>query len=169
MNIEVKNKKKLYSYLLVILAAFIIELFVFNFRTFESMFYREKDFSSVTMEIAGAEDFGEGLYRIGEEGNAVIYLKNMPEVLQGNRLHNVFLEIYLPEAEDNIYAESGCMYITPYVRDAGHDQYDILAEHVYREDIQDSKFLWITPVGEVKTIALNVRLSEGGVFQIIRI
>lgn len=161
------DKKAKYKQLLIpLIIALLLEVFVFNYRTYLSLTYKEISFPAASVEVMGAEDFGEGVYRIGEEGNAVIYLKNMPEALQGNRFHNVYLDIYLPEAEDDIYTESGCMYITPYVRDAGHDQYDILAERVYRQDIEDSKYLWITPAGEVKTLALNIRLSEGSVFQI---
>ena len=163
MSVKTKDKKIYIYYALIVV---LIELSVFNFRTIESFFLKETIFPETSMEVAGAEAFGEGVYRIGDEGNAVIYLKRMAEALNGRSLHNVYADIYLPEAEDNIYTESGCMYITPYVRDAGHDQYDILAEHVYREDIEDSKFLWITPAGGVKTIALNIRLSEGSVFQI---
>ena len=160
------KKMKTNKILITFLIALLIEVFLFNFRTYLSLGYGELVLTEDSIEIAGAEAFGEGVYRIGEEGNAVIYLKGIEDALNGQRFHNVYVDIYLPEAEDNIYTESGCMYITPYVRDGGHDQYDILAEHVYREDIEDSKFLWITPAGGVKTIALNISLSEGSVFRI---
>ena len=162
-----KDKKARYIVFLPFLFAFMIEIFVFNFRTFESMFNREIVLSSDNLDIQGAEAYGDGFYVItGDEGKAAIYLIGLNELLKDSRFDNVKLDISLPEAEDVSWRESGCMYITPYVRDGGHDRYDILAERVYRQDIEDSKFLWITPAGELKTIALNVSLSEGSAFQI---
>ncbi len=158
------DKKKYKQLLIPIIIAFLLEVFVFNFRTYLSLGYKEISFPAGAIDVMGAEELGEGIYAIGEEGYAIIYLTGMSDVLQGRKLHNVYVDVDLPEAEDNVLTESGCMYITPYVRDGGHDQYDILAEHVYRTDIEDSKFLWITPAGEVKTVALNIRLGEGSVF-----
>lgn len=156
-----------YHVLIPALLALLIEVFIFNFRTFESMFNKEIQLPAANVDVQGAESFGEGVYRITDDGgNAVIYLKDLEALLQGRGFNNVRLDIALPEAEDVSWRESGCMYITPYVRDAGHDQYDVLAKHVYRQDIEESKFLWIIPAGGVKTIALNISLSEGSVLQI---
>ncbi|MBP5608085.1 MAG: hypothetical protein J6X66_07445 [Lachnospiraceae bacterium] len=164
-----KETKKL-LYILPFIVALLIEVFIFNFRSFLTLFNREINYPVENIEVQGADSFGDGVYRIAEEGgNAVIYIKALESMLQDKNLNNVYIDIYLPEAEDVSWQESGCMYITPYIRDGGHDRYDILAEHVYRQDIEDSGFLWLTPAGKVKTVTLDVSLSEGSVFRIRRV
>ena len=162
-----KDKKIRYICFLPFLLALILEISVFNFRSLGSMFNKETAVMPENLDVQGAEGFGDRVYRITDEnGNAAIYLKGLSDLMQGSRLNNVRLDIFLPEAVDVGWQESGCMYITPYVRDGGHDRYDILAEHVYRQDIEESKYLYLTPAGDVKTVALNISLSEGSIFQI---
>ncbi|MCR5251232.1 MAG: hypothetical protein K6E50_11550 [Lachnospiraceae bacterium] len=149
----------------LLLAAFLLELFVFNFRTFQSLFFNETvvpadhlKFQDMTADEAG------DLYLA--EGQGVIYLTGLPELPGTERIRNVRLEAELPEVADRPDEAGGILTISPYIRDAGHDQYDPYAEHVFHPQIEDSHFLWLHPSDPVKTITLSLELSEGSVLRL---
>ncbi|MBR3517704.1 MAG: hypothetical protein IKO10_15495, partial [Lachnospiraceae bacterium] len=84
-------------------------------------------------------------------------------------IHNLHLEWELPLAEDAAWRQSGICTITPFVRDEGHDQYTQLADHIFRQDIPASGYLWLQGSGKIRTVALQLAFSEQGALQCHRI
>lgn len=160
--VSVKNGKNVSLYFVALIVAIVLEVFVFNIRTWESLFFDEINYPVEMMDIQGMKDIGDGTYVIDDpENGGIIYIYDLQSKLNGTAFHNVRLDIELPQAMDSPYYESGILNMGVHVRDEGHDQYVQLADHVYRQDIEDSKYLWIKPAGNMKTVTLELKPSEG--------
>ncbi len=147
---------------LLLLIALIMEIGVFNFRSIQSLGYKELHYPLEQLKLVNIEMDGAADYRItGEDGWGQFYVKNLQELLGGAEVRNVYLKLHLPEALDRPAEESGICHVIPYIRDGGHDRFIPLAEHIYREDIPASHFIWVKGNGPVKTLMFHVSLSEG--------
>ena len=147
---------------ILLLAALLVEIFVFNIRSVGSLFYAEIQYPLSELSLQGIDISEDGVLHLsGGEGQSAIYLKNLNGLPGAEKIRNIRLDLELPDAYDRAWEESGILTITPYVRDAGHDQYDILADQVCRPEAEDSCYLWLKPSDPVKTIVLVMRRSEG--------
>lgn len=156
------GKKDLKIWGILLLAALLVEIFVFNIRSVSSLFYSETEYPLSALEIQNMSvDEGGVLHLSGEEGQSAIYLKSLNELASAEKIRNIRLDLELSDASDRAWEESGILTITPYVRDAGHDRYDILADQVCRPEVEDTHFLWFKPSDPVKTIVLVMHRSEG--------
>ncbi len=155
----------------LILITILAELFLFNIRSVQSLFYQEQELTADHMRLDGFDTVdvnGTTVYVLADGyDNGVVYLTGLDQLTE--QVHNVYLEWYLPLAQDVPYERSGICTITPMVRDEGHDQYTQLADHIYRPDIGASKYLWLQGNGKIRTVVLQTAFSEQGALQIGRI
>ena len=169
-SIETKNKRYMQVFCLLAIS-FLIEILIFNFRSIQSLFYQEQEVTGEHIRVDGFDAYtmeGHELYVLSDGYDVgVVYLTGLDQLT--DRVHNLYLEWGLPAAQDNPYEVSGICTITPLIRDEGHDQYTQLADHVYRQDIETSKYMWIQGMGRVRTIVLKTGFSEQGALQIKRV
>ncbi|MBR3306098.1 MAG: hypothetical protein IKI75_02435 [Lachnospiraceae bacterium] len=162
----VKGKKK--TYLCLFIAALLCELLVFNIRSVLSLFSQEREYPLENMITENAEALGDGYYRLDREaGGGRFYLPRSGGL--GDDFRSLRLDIELPQAEDSAAARSGVLDITPMLRDEGHTDYVQLAEHVYREDVPASRYMYFYGGGGIKAVVLDMLPSEGEIIRIGRI
>ncbi len=156
------EKSELRTFGILLLAAILLEIFVFNFRSLCSMFYEELDYPVSQLSLQNAEFDENDILRPDPENGGIVFLTKLDKLIGNGKIRNVRIDFSLPEAVELPWEESGTLTVTPYIRDAGHDRYDILAEHVCRPDVEDSCYLWLKPADPVKTVGLMMRTGEGG-------
>ena len=165
---EIKKEQRGKAVLILLIIALCIEIFVFNIRAVQSVFYKECVLAGEQINTGGFDAYGDGLYMLQENAEeGVVYLTGLDQLT--DTVHNVHLEWELPMAQDSPWMESGICTITPFVRDEGHDQYTQLADHVFRPDVPNSGFLWLQGSGKIRTVALQLAFSEQGALQIGRV
>ena len=167
----IKRRFRQYGgYLVLGMLAILLEFFLFHAREFFSAAEKEVVFDIAGLSVENAELYENGeMVLCGDEGSGQLYLTDLQKYLKGQRLRNVRLELSLLQAADDGSRVSGVCKMQVYIRDAGHDRYAVLGEHVYREDVEDSHYLWLDAMDPVKTVVLDLKLSEGNVLRIDRI
>ncbi len=153
---SVFDKYRLYC--IALAAALLIELFIFNFRSWQSLFLTPV---SLPAECLMASDID-----IGEDGFLVInddsriYLTKL-DTVAGRQIHNVFLDLELKDAEDIPFMESGVLTLRPVMTDEGNSRGVTLAERKMRNDDDQSHFLWFAGAGQIKELSFGLSLSNG--------
>ena len=156
------------KFIIIVLAALGLEVLVFNFRALQSLFYREVSYPLEECEMEYFDEYDDHVFKLKAD-NGVMYLTGLEEKMDGRTLHNVHLDISLPDAIDMPMVETGILTIEPYMRDAGHDAYARLAEHKVRDDIPVSKYLWVSGAGAIKTLTFGLSFTNGKLIQIHKI
>ena len=164
----IKNRFHQYGgYLVLGMIAILLEFFLFHARGVLSAGETEAVIDPADLSVENAELSADGqMVLLGEEGNGMLYITGLQKYLNGQRLKNVRLDLELPQAFDDGGRVSGICEMQVYIRDAGHDRYAPLGEHIYRPDVTDSHFLWMEVMDPVKTVVLDLKLSEGNVLRI---
>lgn len=151
----------------IMLVSVLLELVFFNFRSIQSLFLTEKEYPLDEIYAEGMLYDGD-CYYLTEE-TAVVYLTDLPEKTDGRGVHNVRLDIELPDSQDLPFMESGVLRLWPYLQDEGHERYCALTEHIYREDIPQSSWLALHGSGEIRSIAFQLSLSNGNAVRLKQI
>ena len=166
MNEKESNKKKWLPFLTMMLLAVMAELFLFNFRYFQSMLYTELSYPVAAVETEQALLAENGTVVFEEDATGRFYLTGLDQLLGEKELHNIRLDWRLADAQEDPGRESGICSLQCIVRDEGHDRYVTVGTHILRPEIVSSRFLWIQGYGKIKTIVLDATLSEGNRIQI---
>ncbi len=167
----IKNRFHQYGgYLVLGMVAVLLEILLFHARALFSAGETEAVIAPADLSVENAQLSENGeMILLGDEGRGQLYLTGLQKYLDGQKLKNVRLDLALPQAFDDEGRVSGICKMQIYVRDAGHDRYAPLGEHIYREDVADSHYLWMEVMNPVKTVVLDLKLSEGNVLQIEQI
>ena len=153
--------------LLLLLITAVVEIVIFNCRTWQSMAYREIRYPVEQIEVENADRYDDGYFVLtGEDGKGQFYLTGLEDLLQGTALKNIRIELELPQTLERPDLESGVAKVQLYVRDEGHDRYAVLEEQAIRPDVEASRYLWLDTYGSVRTLVLDTALSEGEILQI---
>lgn len=161
-------KNRIILILIVFAAAVFTELFVFNFRTIQSLFYKEIQIPVDGLKTTGILSFGDGVYKFDPDSEEarVIYLSDLDELECAGEVHNIRFDAETPSSIDLMFIESGVLNADIYVRDEGNDRYTMLEGHKFLEGNEASKYVFIDPAGKVKTIAMNLSMTNGAVLNI---
>nr|MCR5128916.1 hypothetical protein [Lachnospiraceae bacterium] len=162
-----KRNNTIYRFLIPAAIALLLELFVFQFRSIQSLFLTEQEYPLEQLEMEEVMREGNIFRLTGEE--PMIYLSGLQERCGTQKLRNIRIEFSLPFSEDVPYIESKVLRIRPYVSDAGREFFTQLADHICREDIPQSSFLWLNGIGAIKTAGLRPFLSNGDAIRIQKI
>ncbi|MCR5129392.1 MAG: hypothetical protein K6B69_14985 [Lachnospiraceae bacterium] len=162
-----KEDKKVALYTLLILVVVFLELLFFNYRTWQSQSYQEVLYPLEVIRTENVQAIEDGYCMLtGEDGTGRFILHGLDKLLGEKRLENVWLNWELPQAQDTIWAESGICRVHIYAEIKGNNGYRDLGEHVFREDIPESRFLWIHDADRIETLVLETGLSEGNLIRI---
>ena len=163
---KVKEDRKAELYILLVLIVVFLELFFFNYRTWRSQSYQEVPYPLEVIQTQDMQVYDDGYCElVGEDGTGRFILPGLDKLLGDKRLENVWINWRLPQAQDTIWAESGICKVHIYAETKGDNGYRDLGEHVFREDIPESRYLWINDAGRIKTLVLETCLSEGNLIQ----
>lgn len=178
----------------ILLFALITEILVFNFRSIQSVFYKETVLPVDGYLMTGMKYFGDGVYKMVDEdvtgyavvdegreqaeldydtgngvdgnGNAVraLYITGLDE--RAGRIHSIKIDTDNSAAIDLPMSESGVLYVKTHIRDEGNELYETIDWHPVIESNEASKYIYMQPAGDVSAIALEFDLSNGRVFGI---
>ena len=178
----------------IVIAAVVIEIFIFNFRSIQSLFYKETVLPVDGYMMTGMKYFGDGVYKLtredvkgvavvpegkdqaelfhdtGEgvdsEGLAVnaLYVTGLDETA-GN-IHSIRLDVETPDAIDLPMAESGILFVKIHIKDAGNAFYEETDWHPVIYANEASKYIYIQPAGKVSSLVFEFSLSNGTVLDV---
>lgn len=180
----------------IIIAALAVEVLVFNFRSLQSIFYKEIDIPVDGHKMTGMKYFGDGVFKltaddvvgmtvlepgqnqaeleygtglgIDGDGNSVaaLYLSRLGETIGDVSVHSIKLDIEMPDAIELPFAESGVLYVKTHIKDAGNEFFETLDAHPVLQDNEASKYIYMQPSGKVSSIVTEFSLSNGQVIVI---
>lgn len=142
MNINMKSVRN--KCMIIAFIAIAIELFIFNFRTFESFLFKEVESFSISYSDGSKVDENNTVTFTGEDG---MYI-----VLEGlnQTVNNLYLNI------TSVQNPAAALNITLSVRDQGSNQfYDLPSFEVY-QNRESSKYIKLNLNGMAKSIKITL-------------
>ncbi len=179
---------------LLVVVAVAVEILVFNFRSIQSLFYKETALPVDGYMMTGMKYFGDGVYKLiredvkgvavvpegqnqaelsydtGEgvdaEGSAVsaLYVTGLDEFI--GDIHSIRLDVETPNAIDLPMDESGVLYVKAYIKDEGNAFYEDTNWHPMIYTNEASKYIYIQPAGKVSALVFEFSLSNGTVLNV---
>lgn len=148
--------------LILLCAAALTEICLFNFRSIQSLFYKEHSWEEYTVEYSGVNRYEGGIISIQDE-KAVISIQDI-----GLDVKNIRLDLELLDAIDLFYMESGICYVDINVLDEGSSEvmYRIIMDWPVQPENLTSQFKWIQAMGEIQRLDINISLPSGHLFKI---
>lgn len=155
-------KITLRNLLLLLCAAALTEICLFNFRSIQSLFYKEHSWEEYTVEYSGVKIYEGDIISIQDE-NAVISIQGIDHDVK-----NIRLDLELLDAIDLFYMESGVCYVDIDVLDEGSSEvmYRIIRGWPIQPENITSQFKWIQAMGEIQRLDINVYLPVGHLFKV---
>lgn len=157
MNISAKDKKQIIRFFLILAAGalltVVLELTLFNFRHYESLFFPEP--SEVQMTMVGLTDLGNGHYKIAEEGDVYIEF-----TFPYQKIENIHVDI---ETEaPPVGNHTNTVWITLWATDEGNAFYYEMPERLIAHGIPATQYLRLHPAGNVDKIKLAFSEDSAG-------
>ncbi len=148
--------------LLLLCAAALVEICVFNFRSIQSLFYKEHSWDEYKVEYSGVKIYEDDIISIQDE-NAVISIQDID-----HEVKNIRLDLELLDAIDLFYMESGVCYVDIDVLDEGNSEimYRLMEDWPIQPENITSQFKWIQTMGEIQRLDINVYLPAGHLFKV---
>ncbi|MBO6260290.1 MAG: hypothetical protein J6N47_05650 [Lachnospiraceae bacterium] len=180
----------------IVIMALAFEIFVFNFRSVQSLFYKETNVPVDGNKMTGMKYFGDGVFKltqddvvgitvledgqsqseleygtgqgIGAEGNVVsaLYLSNLEEITGTGGVHSIKLNVETPNSIDLPFTESGVLYVKTHIKDTGNAFLETLDDHPILQNNESSKYIYMQPSGRVSDIVLEFSMSNGQILTI---
>lgn len=166
MDKEIENlgkvKMTVRNLLLLLCAALLTEIFLFNFRTIQSLFYEEHSWTEYAVEYFGANLYEDNIVSIQDE-EALISIQDI-----GLDVKNIRLDLEPLDSIDLFYMESGLCYAHIDVLDEGSSEfmYRILAGWPVLPENLTSQYIWIQTMGDVQELNVNVNMPAGHLFKV---
>lgn len=132
------NNNKIIILLCLFISLF-FELFIFNFRHYESLIFKK----NITLELNGTkniEKVGDNLYSINDESNYLEY-KNIYEYV-----NNLYIDYEVNDTFKNI---------TVYAKDSGNSSYYKLPERTIYNGLEQSRYIKMNLGGNAKALRIH--------------
>ena len=148
------KKKKFYSYFIFLLVVIAIEVFIFNWRTWESLTFPQS----------------KPGYQISIDGNSVsdklVFPDQSLQTIQYNYLNQNVQNIKI-----NLHCEgNGCpttLNLKINYSDEGHSQMSYKGNQTYIESLEETHIIRIHPYGDVKNLRISFHNPDNAQFTII--
>ena len=151
MKDKVSLKKRIIPYLLVLCIAMLAELFIFNFRSYESLGYEEKLLSEFDTFVDNDEN----------AGIASLYINT-----GGVIIHNVFLNMALVDPVSGSKEEGKAVIL---VKESGNSSLREVTEKVIRPDHPADQYIFWKSKCEIEQIRIDFPFQEGKSLRIYEI
>lgn len=161
-KITAGGKRTIRNIFLLLCAAALTEICLFNFRSIQSLFYEEHTWEEYTVEYLGVKLFDDNIVSIQDE-EAVISIQDI-----NMDVKNIRLDIEPLDSIDLFYMESGLCNVQIFVRDEGCSEimYRLVVDWPVLPENLTSQYMWIQPMGETYDLNVNVSMSAGHLFKI---
>ena len=163
-NPERNNKNvvgKLFPYIVVLFIAVVIEVAVFNFRAFESLFFQERNLTDYYVQTDYGTMLDNGDIRI--EGDAFV----VSIVLEGEDVHNVYVDAeYVDEAGNGTGVCDVQLYVQDELLSAGEQMVRPQIQRKIFRQIPASEYMFYTPFGKTQMLQLDFYPEAGRVIRL---
>lgn len=163
-NKEISDRMKttVRNLLLLLCAAALIEICLFNFRSIQSLFYKEHTLEEYTVEYEGVIIYDGGLISIQDDA-AVISIQDI-----GHEVKNVRLDLEQLDSIDLFYLENGVCFTQIDVLDEGSSEmmHRLITDWPVLPENLTSQFIWMQTKGDVQRLDVNVHMLAGHLFKI---
>ena len=136
-------KKRILPYVLVVCLALLTEIFIFNFRSYESLLYKEK--------MLG--EFESHIENDVKEGRSSLYID-----AKGETIKNIYLDMGMFDTNRKIL-EDGHVYIA--IQEVGDSFFNVVAERVIGPETHAAKYIFWKTKGETNQVRVDFPLREG--------
>ncbi|MBR4543139.1 MAG: hypothetical protein IKO53_02910 [Lachnospiraceae bacterium] len=140
-----------------------MEVFVCNVRTFQSLFYSEKDVSEFPVQLDYAHFLPDGTLSIDGD-SAFISI-----VVDDDKIHDVYVDIET-YSEDASAAEKGVCDLTLFIQDdllyGGRESTRVLTERKILHNVEASHYVFFESFGNTKLLQLELKPQNGNAVRI---
>lgn len=155
-----KVRELIKKLLLLLCCAVLIEVFLFNFRSIQSLFYEEHPWTEFDISIEGANVYEDGLIFI-TDGAASITINDLFMDVKNVRLD---LEAVDFAALPNM--ENGVCYADFFITDEGSSQdYQFVRRDILHGNLT-SQYQWMQTVGKIMDMRIDISMPTGNLFRI---
>lgn len=155
-------KKTVRNLLLLLCVAALTEILLFNFRSIQSLFYKEHSWEEYTVECSGVKIYEDDIISIQDEKATIS--------IQGIDLNvkNIRLDLELLDAIDLFYMESGICYVDIWALDEGSSEvmYRLIENWPIQPENLTSQFKWMQAMGEIQNMDIDINMPAGHLFKI---
>lgn len=157
------NKTAFKIHIIFILIALLLEIFVCNVRTFQSMFYKEKDISTYPVQLDYAHFLPNGDIEIDGESAFI-------SIVTGNeKINDIFVDVETASSVD-LCTESGVCDVTFYIQDellyGGRVGTRVITERKILHNVRASQYVFIKSFGNATIIQLELKPQNGNIVRI---
>lgn len=151
--------------MLLLCSAALVEIFLFNFRSIQSLSYEEHSWDEYNVEYSGVNLYDGGIISI-QDKEALISIQDIDLEVK-----NIRLELELPDSIELISQESGICYVDMFVCDEGGGNvlYGVIEDWPIQPENLTSQFKWMQTMGKTKQLDINIELPSGHLLKINRI
>lgn len=157
------NKKRFAVHILFIVIAIAIEIFICNIRTFQSLFYAERDISEYPVQIDRAELLPNGDWEINGESAVVSVFIN------DEKINNIFMDVETLDDSD-LSTENGVCEFTLYIQDelisGGESKTRSVVQRKLHHNVEASKYVFFESFGNAKLVQLELKPQSGNILRI---
>lgn len=155
-----KIKIAVRNLLLLLCAAALAEICVFNFRSVQSLFYKGHSWEEYSVEYSGMKMYDNGIISIQDE-TAEILIQDMDLDVK-----NIRIDLEPLDSIDLTYKETGVCRVDFSVSDEGSSQRYRFLNRMILHDNLTSQYLWMQTVGRVQEMQIDISMPTGHLFRI---
>lgn len=143
MDNIINRKKYIQCIFLIICSSFFVEIFVFNFRTYESLFYQERLLGEFESRVEAEE----------ENGVSSLFI-----TVNGEKIKNLFLDVAFKDAESETLEGVKTVIAAQGGKDA---DFRVAAEQMIYPDKAASKYVFLSTGGNTEQIRIDFPVQKG--------
>ncbi|MDE6713574.1 MAG: hypothetical protein K2K20_07545, partial [Lachnospiraceae bacterium] len=155
-----KAKIILRNLLLLLCSAALIEIFLFNFRSIQSLFYEEHPWTEYDISIEGANVYEDGLIAITDEAASII-INNLSLDVK-----NIRLDLETVDSIELTNRENGICRADFFITDEGSSRSYLFLHRTILHGNITSQYQWMQAVGRIKDMSINISMPTGHLFRI---
>lgn len=159
-EISGKGKTAVRNLFILFCAAVLIEIFLFNFRSIQSLFYEEHSWTEYDFSLEGANVYEDGLISITDE-TASITINDLSMDVK-----NIRLDLETVDSIELTNKENGVCRVDFSITDEGSSQkYQFLHRIILHGNVT-SQYQWMRAVGNIQDISIDISMPTGHLFRI---
>ena len=157
-----KNKERYAVHILFVLLAILIEIFICNIRSFQSMFYTEKDISEYPVQLDYVQLLPNGDLLLDDD---VAYISI---IVGDEKINNICIDAEVADAPSN--EKRGSCDVTLYIQDdlisGGENKIRSVSDRTLLYGVEASHYYFFESFGNTKLLQLEFRPQNGRVLHL---
>ncbi len=160
-------KESFKPYILIGLIVILTEVFVFNARTFQSLFYQERDWGEYFVQLEHGHILENGDIVI-EEGEAVLTIAFIDE-----EIHNICFDAWLTDSVESDTLRDDCLDVRLSIQDdvlyAGEEGARVIYTGTVIPKIENSKYIFFESYGNIHHLQIAFSAEGGSTVHVDRV